>query len=73
MQRTRLKHDYSVDELQRLLRPTARVNIAINIRAGERDDDWRITLLATKAIDGWITAPGVQRNQEIELFIVVLL
>jgi len=39
--------------------------VAVEIRSGKGNDDWRVVVLAPEVNDGWIAAPGMQSDQEI--------
>ena len=40
-------------------------DVTIEIRSGQNDDQWELWTKAEKFLDGCITAPGMQRDQQI--------
>src|SRR5205085_3300187 len=60
-------------QLQRGLGPTTAMNVPIEIGAGKGDHDGGVRMFFPKPIDGRVTAPSMQRDQQIIIFIMVLL
>lgn len=59
----RLEYDDARGELKRLLSIFALLQIAIQISARERNNDWPVSMLSPEAPYGLVTTPGVKGNQ----------
>ncbi len=58
-----LEHDDARGELKRLLSVLALLQIAIQISARERNNDWPVSMLSLEELYGLVTTAGVQGNQ----------
>ena len=69
--RQRMQHDQPRRPLHGAAGPGSDSQISIQIGPGEREDQRCVGMQPAKPSHGWITAPGVQGDQEIARLIVV--
>jgi hypothetical protein len=58
-----LQSDQTSGEFKRALGVTVGPYVTIEIRSGQSDDQREFWTEAVKFFDGWVTAPGMERDQ----------
>ncbi len=58
---------------QRFLCSNLALNVAIQIRAGERNDERCVRILSAPTSNRWTAASGMQRDQKTERLLVIFL